>query len=116
MPDNLSQPPARRGPGLRIRRIAVGVAAVLAIVIVLVLAAGAITKAGLKANYPPPGTLVDLGGYRLHLYCQGSGSPTVILESGLGDAETQWEQVRPQIASTTRACVYDRAGLERFPD
>ena len=30
-------------------------------------------------RYPPPGTLVDVGGYRLHLHCVGEGGPTVIL-------------------------------------
>ena len=34
--------------------------------------------------YPMPGQLVDVGGYRLHLHCSGSGSPTVILEPGQG--------------------------------
>jgi hypothetical protein len=32
---------------------------------------------------PEPGTLVDIGGYNLKIYCTGRGSPTVILESGL---------------------------------
>ena len=32
--------------------------------------------------YPPPGQLIDVGGHRLHLYCTGSGSPTVVLEPG----------------------------------
>jgi hypothetical protein len=31
-----------------------------------------------------PGQLVDVGGHRLHLYCTDSGSPTVVLEPGLG--------------------------------
>jgi hypothetical protein len=34
--------------------------------------------------YPPPGQLIDVGGHRLHLYCTGSGSPTVVLEAGGG--------------------------------
>ena len=33
--------------------------------------------------YPPPGQLIDVGGHRLHLYCTGTGSPTVVLEPGL---------------------------------
>ena len=32
-------------------------------------------------RYPPLGELVDVGGYRLHLYCTGIGSPTVVLGS-----------------------------------
>ncbi len=57
-----------------------------------------------------PGRLVDLGGYRLHLSCSGSGSPTVVLLNGLGETSPQWERVNPAISRATRVCVYDRAG------
>jgi hypothetical protein len=40
------------------------------------------------AAYPMPGQLIDVGGHRLHLYCTGSGSPTVVLEPGLGEASS----------------------------
>ena len=57
-----------------------------------------------------PGRLVDIGGHRLHLYCIGSGSPTVILESGLGETAAYWGWVAPAVARDTRVCAYDRAG------
>ena len=38
--------------------------------------------------YPPPGQMVDVGGYRLHLNCTGSGSPTVVIDTGWGDSST----------------------------
>jgi pimeloyl-ACP methyl ester carboxylesterase len=57
-----------------------------------------------------PGRLVDVGGYRLHISCTGSGSPTVVMLNGLGETSPQWERVDPAIARTTRVCVYDRAG------
>lgn len=60
--------------------------------------------------YPPPGELVDIGGYRLHINCTGSGSPTVVIEAGWGDWSTAWGFVQPQVAKTTRVCTYDRAG------
>lgn len=60
--------------------------------------------------YPPPGRLIDMGGYRLHLYCTGQGSPTVILEHGLDGSYLDWRKVQPQIAGFTRVCSYDRAG------
>jgi pimeloyl-ACP methyl ester carboxylesterase len=60
--------------------------------------------------YPPPGELVDVGGYRLHINCAGSGSPTVVIEAGLGDWSTGWGFVQPEVAKTTRVCTYDRAG------
>ncbi len=63
-------------------------------------------------SYPPPGQLVDVGGYRLHIHCTGSGSPTVVIDAGLGDWSTSWgETVQPGVAKTTRVCTYDRAGM-----
>src|SRR5512134_3773763 len=61
--------------------------------------------------YPPPGQLVDVGGYRLHLNCTGSGSPTVVIDTGWGDASAGWGWVQPEVAKTTRICTYDRAGM-----
>jgi hypothetical protein len=54
---------------------------------------------------------VDVGGYRLAITCRGTGTPTVILESGFGTPGSAWQLVQPRIATTTRVCVYDRAGL-----
>jgi pimeloyl-ACP methyl ester carboxylesterase len=59
---------------------------------------------------PAPGRLVDVGGYRLHLNCIGSGSPTVILESALPAGSSVWAWIQPELAEVTRVCAYDRAG------
>ena len=60
---------------------------------------------------PMPGQRVDAGGFKMHIDCTGQGSPTVILESGLGDSYVSWRKVQPQIAKFVRVCSYDRAGL-----
>jgi pimeloyl-ACP methyl ester carboxylesterase len=60
--------------------------------------------------YPAPGQLIDVGGHRLHLNCTGSGSPTVVLEPGLGEASSVMSWIAPAVAEDTRVCVYDRAG------
>jgi pimeloyl-ACP methyl ester carboxylesterase len=60
--------------------------------------------------YPPPGTLVDVGGHRLHLHCSGRGRPTVVLEAGLPGSSLDWALVQPKTAKVTRVCAYDRAG------
>jgi pimeloyl-ACP methyl ester carboxylesterase len=60
--------------------------------------------------YLAPGVLVDVGGYRLHLYCTGSGTPTVILESGLGETGAYWGWISAALALETKVCPYDRAG------
>lgn len=57
-----------------------------------------------------PGQLYDVGGHRLHVDCTGSGSPTVVLQSGLGETSANWARIAPAVAGTTRVCTYDRAG------
>src|SRR5689334_18978330 len=64
-------------------------------------------------SFPPPGHLIDIGGYRLHIYCTGPqvrGSPTVVFEGGLGATSVMWTLVQQGVAPHTRACSYDRAG------
>jgi pimeloyl-ACP methyl ester carboxylesterase len=64
-----------------------------------------------RHDYPPPGQLVDVGGYRMHIYCTGEGSPTVILDALFPGTVSNWAWVQPEIARTTRVCAYDQAGL-----
>ena len=61
---------------------------------------------------PPPGELYLVNGRNMHINCVGSGSPTVILEAGLGVwSSAQWFDVQPVVAEFTKVCSYDRAGL-----
>src|SRR6202171_4059698 len=58
-----------------------------------------------------PGHLVDVGGHRLYVHCTGSGSPTVVLVSGLAETSVYWGGwIAPAIAQNTTVCAYDRAG------
>jgi len=59
---------------------------------------------------PMPGQRYDIGGYQLHMQCMGQGSPTVIIDTGLGDDTTAWQHVLKESAKITHTCVYDRAG------
>ncbi len=54
---------------------------------------------------------IDVGGHRLFIYCTGTGSPTVVLDSGLGDSGFAWGNVSHGVAAFARVCFYDRAGL-----
>src|SRR5215216_2879812 len=86
------------------------------VVALLVLAvAGAIYQAIATAlaerAYPPPGEMVDVGGYSLHINCVGHGSPTVVLDAGWGDFSAPWVRVQQDVSHTTRVCAYDRAGM-----
>jgi pimeloyl-ACP methyl ester carboxylesterase len=58
-----------------------------------------------------PGQLIDVGGYKLHINCTESGTPAVFLEAGLGEPSPMmagW--IAPAVATSTKVCVYDRAG------
>lgn len=63
-----------------------------------------------RKNLPPPGNLIDVGGFKMHIYCTGEGSPTVILETLSGGTSSYWGWVQPGVAKDARVCVYDRAG------
>ncbi|QRY50369.1 alpha/beta fold hydrolase [Mycolicibacterium septicum] len=64
------------------------------------------------AEFPAPGKMIDIGGRAVHLDCRGHGSPTVVLESGADTSGSAlWFPVHQQVASFTRVCSYDRAGL-----
>jgi pimeloyl-ACP methyl ester carboxylesterase len=52
-------------------------------------------------------------GRSMTLYCEGKGSPVVVLDSGLGDGAWSWAKVQDQMAARTRVCSYDRAGYGR---
>ena len=93
------------------KRVLVGLTGV---VVVLLLAGAAyqfiVTKI-YERKYPPPGRLVDVGGYRLHLYCVGEGTPTVVMDAGLCGGVLDWSTVQPEVSKFARVCTYDRAGM-----
>ena len=69
-----------------------------------------------KATKPKPTDVfsrkVDVGGFRLAITCRGTGSPTVILESGGGVVAAEaWIFLERTVAKTTRVCSYARAGM-----
>jgi pimeloyl-ACP methyl ester carboxylesterase len=103
--------PSSAPPHPWLRRVVVGL-------IVLVLAVGVagmiyenISEARDRRFNPASGRVFDVGGNRMHIDCTGDGSPTVILEAGLGDSYSSWRKVQPEVAEFTRVCSYDRAGL-----
>ena len=56
--------------------------------------------------------VADVGGYMLAYRCQGTGSPTVLLEAGLDSGgSSAWQGIIDDVADLgVRACTYDRAG------
>jgi pimeloyl-ACP methyl ester carboxylesterase len=66
---------------------------------------------GGPAKAGPHVRLVDVGGHRLHVVCQGDGVPPVLLEAGIAASSLSWALVQPAIARFAKVCAYDRAGL-----
>jgi hypothetical protein len=91
-----------------------GYSAGLLILVVGLAGAGLIFQAVATRNdqqeFPPPGELVDIDGYELHINCIGEGSPTIILDALASGSSASWGLVQPEIAQSTRVCGYDRAG------
>src|SRR6266516_307099 len=111
----IAQQPARRTRRLScwLGRALVGLLALIAALSL----AGAIYPASAtqrdRRAYPPPGRLIDVNGYTMHISCAGtpgSGNPTVVLENGLAGPVSTWVWVQQEIARTTQVCAYDRAG------
>jgi pimeloyl-ACP methyl ester carboxylesterase len=81
--------------------------------LLVLMAIGGMAEAVMELGaHPAPmtGQLVDVGDHRLRIDCTGVGSPTVVLESGLGESSFYWARISAAVATTTRVCVYDRAG------
>ncbi len=60
-------------------------------------------------------TVTTGDGRTLHDERAGSGTPTVVFESGMGGSRAMWGAVLPAVAARTSTVVYDRSGLGRSP-
>lgn len=58
----------------------------------------------------PPGKWIVLEGSRFYYYCYGSGSHSVLMDGGIGDASVNWLPVQNKLAEQFRVCTYDRGG------
>ena len=109
------QPPSRK-PGIvrRFLRLLVRVTGWTIVILLALATAGVIYETfsayADRASFSPPGRLIDVGGYKLHLRCTGEGSPVVVFDAGLGSHSLYWRKVEPEVAAITTACSFDRAG------
>jgi pimeloyl-ACP methyl ester carboxylesterase len=62
----------------------------------------------LEDRQPPPGQLIDMGQYQLHLCVAGEASPTIVLDHSLGGVEGYF--LIEKLSKLARVCIYDRAG------
>jgi len=62
-------------------------------------------------SYLASGSTIGVSGVRTYLDCRGAGSPTVILDAGLGTGASGWGFVPEWVAARTRVCAWDRPGI-----
>ena len=80
------------------------------LVILLVFISSTGIAVGEDYLHGPPGRLIDIGGYKLHIFCQGQGGPVVIFDAGIGGFSLDWVTVQRMLEKNVMACAYDRAG------
>ena len=69
-----------------------------------------ITSVEAKDNFYK-GKLVSIGSHRLHIHCEGQGSPTVVFDSGIGGFSLEWSTIQKYLVKNNlKVCSYDRAG------
>lgn len=95
----------------RLWRVSRSIAYVIAVFLVLGALYQFVATRSDERKYPPAGEIVNVNGHGLHLNCTGEGTPTVILEAGLGGGSLDWSLVQPEVAKFGRVCSYDRAGI-----
>ncbi len=65
-----------------------------------------------RSAFPPPGQLVDVGGYRMHLLAEGDakGGPTVVWLVGSHGPGFELYHLHKAIREETRSILFDRPG------
>ena len=79
------------------------VTAIVAILLVLVASCT-------PTNEPPLDEMVDIGTHSLYIHCHGTGRPTVVIDTGLGESYDSWGSMIESLSRETRVCAYNRAG------
>jgi pimeloyl-ACP methyl ester carboxylesterase len=95
----------------RARHVAFIVAGLVTFIVLAGVTYQSVATALERRKFPYPGRLIEVGDHQLHLHCVGQGTPTVVLEAPAAGMSVGWMWVQDDLATTTRACSYDRAGL-----
>ena len=101
----------KRGLWSKMRRVMKTIGIVFLGLLLIGLVYEPLAEQAYAKTHQAPGQLFQVGDHQLHMHCTGSGSPTVVLEAGLGESSYSmagW--IAPAVAQVTRVCVYDRAG------
>jgi pimeloyl-ACP methyl ester carboxylesterase len=96
-----------------VRKITAGILLSLAALLLIVVAGSSGVNAVILAYYHArlPGQVYRVDGHNMRINCMGNGSPTIVLDAGLGNDGLIWSGIQPELAKMTRVCSYDRAGF-----
>jgi pimeloyl-ACP methyl ester carboxylesterase len=104
--------------GRRLQRAAVRVGALALVVVAVSVSVGigwqALAERDLRARFPPPGELVELGdGRRIHLRQWGAGNPgpKIVLDAAASNPSSSWALLARELARTHHVVAYDRPGM-----
>jgi pimeloyl-ACP methyl ester carboxylesterase len=95
----------------RLRIVLLPLVALGALAIAVSTTWNAVLAAHFRLASVAPGAIYTVNGLPMHIFCTGKGSPTLLLDSGLGDDSLVWDRVQPDLSHSTRVCSYDRAGF-----
>ncbi len=94
------------------KRMLIGLLILLLLALITGFVYERVARAVTAKKFQPEGELIDVGGHKLHIVSKGTGTPTVVFESGLDIAGSlAWHAVHDSIAQFTQAVAYDRAGI-----
>ena len=88
-----------------------GVLTILLAITVGIFATGQVARNKLAQQFPPPGKMIVSGDHQLHVFCEGSGATTILIQAGLNDFSLHWRELQSRFSKLTKTCVLDRAGL-----
>jgi pimeloyl-ACP methyl ester carboxylesterase len=95
---------------LRLRVVLRSTAAVILALLVSGIVYEQVERGKDRKRIPQIGQSVDIGGRSLNIFCQGTGGPAVVLESGGAGPGLAWAPFQKEISQFTDVCWYDRAG------
>lgn len=95
----------------RARHLAFAVAGLATFIVLAGVTYQSVATALERRQFPYPGRLINVGDHQLHIHCTGTGAPTVVLEAPAAGISVAWAWVQNDLATMTRVCSYDRAGL-----
>lgn len=91
-----------------------GVGAAIGIVVPLLLVVSQRwTVVRARQKYPAPGQVIDAGGHRMHLFCEGTSEPgesTIVIDADIANFSLDWTGLQSALMGDHRVCLYDRAG------